>query len=118
MKSKTILTSRCEHTKLLKVGKIRADAGVTVDDGQIEVVEHFKYIGSLKSGDGNCYNDIKSRIGMAKKIILDLAPIRRDRGIKRADKLVSSRSNDRGKNYAGGTAKEEDWTEEQANFRI
>ena len=41
-----------------------------MDDEQIEVVEHFKYVGSLKSADGNCRNDIQSRIGMAKKGML------------------------------------------------
>ena len=43
-----------------------------MDDEQIEVDEHFKYLGSLKSADGNCYSDIKSRIGMATKRMLDL----------------------------------------------
>ena len=45
---------KCENTNLLKVGKMQSDAGVTVDDEQVEVVEHFKYLGSLKSADGNC----------------------------------------------------------------
>ena len=48
------MTSKCENVNLLKVGKIRFDSVVTVDDEHIEVVEHFKYIGSLKSADGNC----------------------------------------------------------------
>ncbi len=52
-----------------------------MDDVQLEVVEHFKYIGSLKSADGNCNNDIKSRIGMTKKRMLDPIPIWRERGI-------------------------------------
>ena len=65
-------------TKLLKVVKIQSYVGVmpTVDDVQIEMVEHFKYIGSLKSVDGNCN---KSRIEMAKKRMLDMVPIWRDR---------------------------------------
>ena len=33
--------------------------------------EDFKYIGSMKSADGNCNNDMKSRIGMGKKRMLD-----------------------------------------------
>ena len=49
----------------------------------MDVVQHFKYIGSLKSADGNCNNDITSRIGMAKKIMLDMVPIWRDRGINK-----------------------------------
>ena len=46
---------KCENTKLLKVGKIglQSYAGAraarpTVHDVHIEVVEHFKYLGSLK----------------------------------------------------------------------
>ena len=53
----------------------------TVD--YVEVVEHFKYIGSLKSADGNCNNAITTRIGMAKKRMLDIVPIWRDRGINK-----------------------------------
>ena len=47
------------------------------------MVENFKYLGSLKSSDANCNNDIKSRIGMAKKRMLDMVPIWRDRGINK-----------------------------------
>ena len=32
-----------KKTKLLKIGKMQCDAGVSVDDEEIEVVEHFKY---------------------------------------------------------------------------
>ena len=75
--------------KLLKVGKIQPDAGVrpTVDDVHIEVVEHFKYLGSLKSTERNCNNDIKSRIGMGNKRMLDMVPIWRDRGINKELKI-------------------------------
>ena len=51
-----------------------------MDDEHIEVVEHFKYLGSLKSADDNWSRDARSRIGMAKKIRLDLVPIWRNRG--------------------------------------
>ena len=55
-------------------------AGVTVDDEQIEVVEHLKYLGSLNSADGNnCSKDTRSRIGMVKKLMFDLVPICKDR---------------------------------------
>ena len=42
-----------KQTKLLDIWKIQSDAGVIVDDEQMKVVEHFKYLGSLKSPDGN-----------------------------------------------------------------
>ena len=64
------------------------DAGVTVDNEPIEVVEHFKYLGSLKLADGNCSKDTRSRIGMAKKRMLDLVPIWKDRGIKKDLKMT------------------------------
>ena len=51
-KSKTT-DVKCENIKLMKVGKIQSDAGVTVDGEHIEVIGHFKYLGSLKSADGN-----------------------------------------------------------------
>ena len=43
-----------------------------MDEEQMEVVEHFKYIGSPKSADDNyCSKVTRSRIGMAKKILND-----------------------------------------------
>ena len=61
-----------------------------MDDEQMEVVQHFKYLGSLKSADGNCSNDTRSRIGMAKTIMLDLVSIWRDRGMNKAVKMKLS----------------------------
>ena len=71
---------------------MQSDAGVTVDNEPIEVVEHFKYIGSLKSADGNCSKDTRSRIGIAKKRMLDLVPIWKDRGINKDLKMKLVRS--------------------------
>ena len=48
-----LLKLNVKQTKRLKIGKIQSDAGVIEDDKQMEV-EHFKYLGSLKSADGNC----------------------------------------------------------------
>ena len=39
------------------MGKIHSYTGVAVEHGQIEVVEHLKYLGSLKSADGNCNSE-------------------------------------------------------------
>ena len=63
-----------------------------MDNEQIEVVEHFKYLGSLKSADGNCSKDTRSRIGMAKKRMLDLVPILKDRRINKDLKMKLVRS--------------------------
>ena len=74
-----LLKLNVKKSKLLKIGKMQSDAGVSVDDEEIEVVEHFKYLGSLKSPDSNCIKDTRSRIGMAKRRMLDLVPIWKDR---------------------------------------
>ena len=71
----------------MNIGKMQSYAGVTVDDEQIEVVEHLKYLRSWKSADGNCSKDTRSRIGMAKKRTLDLVPIWKDRGINQDLKM-------------------------------
>ena len=61
-------------------------------DEQIEMVEHFKCIGTLKSADGNFSKDSRSRIGMAKKRMLDLVPIWKDMGINKDLKMKLVRS--------------------------
>ena len=58
-----------------------------MDDEQIDVVEHFKYLGSLKSTDGNCSKYTRSRIGMAMKRMLIIVPIWKDRGINKDLKI-------------------------------
>ena len=87
-----LLKLNVKKTKLLKIGKMQCDAGVSVDDEEIEVFEHFKYLGSPKSADGNCSKDTRSRIGMAKKRMLDLVPIWKDRGITKDLKMKLVRS--------------------------
>ncbi len=73
-----LLQLNVKKTKFLKIGKMQSNAGITVDDEHIKVVEHIKYLGSLKSADGNCSKDTISRLGMTKKIMLDLVPIWKD----------------------------------------
>ena len=86
-----LLKLNVKKTKLLKIGKMQ-EFQLSVDDEEIEVVEHFKYLGSLKSADGNCSKDTRSRIGMAKKRMLDLVPIWKDRGITKDLKMKLVRS--------------------------
>ena len=81
-----------KQTKLLNIGKIQSDAGVIVDDEQMEVVEHFKYLGSLKSADGNCSKYTKFGFGMAKTVLLDLLPIWRGRVMNKDLKMELVRS--------------------------
>ena len=49
-----LLKLNVKKANLLKIRKMQSDAGATVENEPIKVVEHFKYLGSLKSADGNC----------------------------------------------------------------
>ena len=68
-KSKTIGT-KCEKDETSESWEIQSYVGVTVYDKLLELVDLFKYPGSMQSVDGN--NDNRSRIGKAKKTMLDL----------------------------------------------
>ena len=82
-----LLKLNVKKTKLLKVGNTQPDATVRVDGEQIEEVEHFKYLVSLKAANGRCEKDIRTRISMAKKRMLDLVSIWKDRGIRKELKM-------------------------------
>ncbi len=82
-----LLKLNVKKTKLLKVGNAQPNTTVRVGGEQIEEVEHFKYLGSLKAANGRCEKDIRTRIGMAKKRMLELVPIWKDRGIRKELKL-------------------------------
>ena len=40
-------------------------------DGQVKQVSQFRYLGSLISEDGYCTKEIRSRIEMAKKLLME-----------------------------------------------
>ena len=54
-----LLKLNVKKKKFLKVGKMLPDGRVRVD---IEVVEYYKYLGSLKAADGNCSKDTISQM--------------------------------------------------------
>ena len=54
---------------------------IKVNGVQLEKVGDFKYLGSIKSSDGTCLQDVKARIGMAKQKMLQLNNIWKDRSI-------------------------------------
>ncbi|GFS09341.1 reverse transcriptase-like [Elysia marginata] len=54
---------------------------VKVDQTVLENVEDFKYLGSVKTIDGSCSKDIKMRIGMAKKKMIELNNVWKDHNI-------------------------------------
>ena len=54
---------------------------IYIDADKIERVDHFKYLGSIKTNSGDCTTDINSRIGMAKKRMTELNTIWKDKSI-------------------------------------
>ena len=54
---------------------------VKVDGTNLQKLYQFKYLGSIKTDDGTCLQDIKVRIAMAKQKMVQLNSIWRDRGI-------------------------------------
>ena len=54
---------------------------IVVNGTVLEKVEHFKYLGSIKSSDGTCLKDVTTRIAMAKAKMIQLKNIWKDRSI-------------------------------------
>ena len=54
---------------------------IQIDGGTVEQVDHFKYLGSTKYNNANCSRDIKSRIAIAKKRMIDLQVLWNDRNL-------------------------------------
>ena len=54
---------------------------IRIGQEEVERVHQFKYLGSIKSSDGTCLQDVKTRIAMAKQKMLQLNNIWKDRGI-------------------------------------
>ena len=60
---------------------------IDLEGDTIEEVEDFKYLGSIKSRNGDCEKDIRARIAMTKQKTSQLMNIWRDRGIRKEVKL-------------------------------
>ena len=52
-----------------------------VNNTILEKVQHFKYLGSIRSADGTCLKDVMTRIAMAKAKMIQLKNIWKDRSI-------------------------------------
>ena len=63
------------------------NTNISIEGTNLEKVKDFKYLGSIKSENGNCKADVKSRIGMAKQKMLQLNNIWKDRGMPKELKL-------------------------------
>ena len=74
-------------TKLVVVGDENTNVSIDVDGETIDKVNSFKYFGAIKTSTGSCSEDVKARIGRAKKAIMELDTIWKDRGIRKELKM-------------------------------
>jgi len=57
-----------EKTKVMRISRQRFPVKIMIDKKQLEIVESFKYLGSILTNDGRCTCEIKRRIAMAKAV--------------------------------------------------
>ncbi len=69
------------------VGDDNANVSIDIDGETIAKVNSFKYLGAIKTSTGSCSEDIKARIGRAKKATMELDTIWKDRGIRKELKM-------------------------------
>ena len=62
-----LLKLNTRKTKLMVVGDDNANVSIDIDGETIAKVNSFKYLGTIKTSTGSCSEDIKARIGRAKK---------------------------------------------------
>ena len=60
------LKLNAKKTKYIHIGETDSE-DLFIDTGKIERVDHFKYLGSIKTNSGDCTTYINSSLGMAKK---------------------------------------------------
>lgn len=81
-----------KKTKGFVAGDTREDLKIVVDGDDVETVDTFRYLGSIKRGDGSCIEDIKSRIGQTKRRFRELGNIWKDQHVTLTTKLHLMRS--------------------------
>ena len=69
------------------VGDENTNVSIDVDGETIDKVNSFKYLGAIKTSMDSCSEDIKARIGRAKKATMELDIIWKDRGIRKELKM-------------------------------
>ena len=82
-----LLKLNARKTKLMVIGDENANVSIDVDGKTIANVNSFKYFGAIKTSTGSCSEDIKARIGRAKKATMELDTIWKDRGIRKELKM-------------------------------
>ena len=84
---KRLLKLNARKTKLMVVGDENTNVSIDVDGETIDKVNSFKYLGAIKTSTGSCSEDVKARIGRAKKATMELDTIWKDRGIRKELKM-------------------------------
>ena len=82
-----LLKLNVKKTKLMTIGDVPDDINIRVNNDPVEKVKQFKYLGSLKSTDGDCSKDVNARIAMAKRRMCELTTLWKDRSIPVALKM-------------------------------
>ena len=59
--------------------KQEGNTDIKVNGSVLEKVQNFKYLGSVKTSDGTCAKDVKTRKAMAKQKMIQLKNIWKDR---------------------------------------
>jgi len=80
-------STKIKKTKLMAAGRNNDRVKVVVEGDIIEQVEEFKFLGSIKTANGDCTNEIKKIITMAKEKAVRMEKIWRSRNIKTQFKI-------------------------------
>ena len=74
-------------TKVLTTAQVSEPLNITCQHERLEQVDHFKYLGVWITSQGDCKEEIRSRLGMARSVIAELTPIWKDRAVSKQTKL-------------------------------
>ena len=74
------LELNAKKTKVMQLNNEKTHS-IRLNKTDLENVEDFKYLGSIKSHDGSCNKDIRTRLGMAKHRMTQLNKLWKNRGI-------------------------------------
>ena len=69
-----------KKTKVMQLNS-EEEKSVHLNKTDLENVDDFKYLGSIKSHDGNCNKDMRTRLGMVKHRMTQLNKLWKNRGI-------------------------------------
>jgi len=76
-----------KKTKIMVAGRQNTRVNLQIDGEQIEQVEQFRFLGSMKTASGDCTTEIRRLICLAKEKAVKLDTIWRSRDIKKALKV-------------------------------